>query len=86
MQLGTRWPVGTAVPRSLPAVVVASVRDVEQELTAASVETAGWGWTLTFLEGRPVVELDDGTRIDYLPTDDRAVVRPAVFDEPEADA
>ena len=29
--------------------------------------TDGWRWTLTWLEGRPVVELDDGTviRVDH---------------------
>jgi hypothetical protein len=84
VQLGTRWRVGANAPATLPAVVAASVRDVEQELAVASVDTTGWGWTLTYLEGRPVVELDDGTRIDYLAEDDRAVVRPAVFDEPAA--
>jgi hypothetical protein len=25
------------------------------------VDTAAWRWTLTWLEGKPVAELDDGT-------------------------
>jgi len=61
MQLGTRWGVGEAPPARLPDAVVAAVRTVESQL--AGVDTAGWRWTLTWLEGRPVVELDDGTTI-----------------------
>ncbi|MEN9751563.1 MAG: hypothetical protein RLZZ600_610, partial [Actinomycetota bacterium] len=26
-------------------------------------DTSNWHWTLTYLEGRAIVELDDGTRI-----------------------
>jgi hypothetical protein len=61
MQLGTRWSVGDETPARLPEDVVAAVRSVEAEL--AGVDTTGWRWTLTWLEGRPVVELDDGTVI-----------------------
>lgn len=61
MQLGTRWNVGAEPPARLPEAVVAAVAQVESEL--AGVSTAGWRWTLTWLEGRPVVELDDGTVI-----------------------
>jgi hypothetical protein len=65
MQLGTRWTVGHAPPARLPEEVVTAIRAVEAEL--AGVDTAGWRWTLTWLEGRPVVELDDGTviRVGY---------------------
>jgi hypothetical protein len=65
MQLGTRWAVGAPAPERLPAPVVLAVRDVEAQL--AEVDTSQWRWTLTWLEGRPVVELDDGTtiRIDH---------------------
>jgi hypothetical protein len=59
MQLGTRWNVGDEAPARLPETVVAAVRAVEAELG----ERPGWRWTLTWLEGRPVVELDDGTII-----------------------
>ena len=31
------------------------------------VDTSAWRWTLTWLEGRPVVELDDGTTLRYDP-------------------
>ena len=64
MQLGTRWNVGAEPPSRLPVEVVEAIASVEGEL--AGVSTDGWRWTLTWLEGRPVVELDDGTinRID----------------------
>ncbi|HEV7950084.1 MAG TPA: hypothetical protein VGP24_09980 [Glaciihabitans sp.] len=61
MQLGTRWAVGAAAPDRLTAPVRAAITSVENEL--ASVDTSQWRWTLTWLEGRPVVELDDGTTI-----------------------
>ena len=63
MQLGRRWNVGAEAPRELPEAVAVAVREVEDELTSESVDTAGWGWTLTYLEGKPMVALDDGTSI-----------------------
>jgi hypothetical protein len=61
MQLGTRWVVGTAAPASLSPDVVAAVAAVEGDLEG--IDVSQWRWTLTWLEGRPVVELDDGTTI-----------------------
>lgn len=61
MQLGTRWNVGDQPPAKVPDAVVAAVAQVESEL--AGIVTDGWRWTLTWLESRPVVELDDGTVI-----------------------
>ncbi|MCU1412837.1 MAG: hypothetical protein JWN80_177 [Microbacteriaceae bacterium] len=74
MQLGTRWPVDGETPPRLPDSVVAAVRDVETELM--DTDTTNWRWTLTWLEGKPVVELDDGTVIRVAP-DGSAVVTPA---------
>jgi len=68
MQLGTRWPVGATPPDRLPPAVVAAVAEVEAE--RGDVDTAHWRWTLTWLEGRPVVELDDGTTLRYDPASD----------------
>lgn len=65
MQLGTRWEIGAEPPSRLPDSVVAAIASVEIEL--AGVDTTGWRWTLTWLEGRPVVELDDGTTLRYDP-------------------
>jgi hypothetical protein len=61
MQLGTRWAVGTVTPASLAEAVVLAIRDTEAQL--AEVDTSQWRWTLTYLESRPVVQLDDGTTI-----------------------
>ena len=68
MQLGTRWGIWQPSPAGLPEAVLAAISGVETELTgvAAANPDAGvksWRWTLTWLEGRPVVELDDGTTI-----------------------
>lgn len=62
MQLGTRWSVGAEPPARLPEDLVAAVRGVEAELVGLA-GTRDWRWTLTWLEGRAVVELDDGTTI-----------------------
>ena len=87
MQLGTRWSVGDAPQAGLPEVVVAAVRTVEDELHAEDVNTRGWRWTLTWLERRPVVELDDGTVITYNEVTDTATIRQhdAVLTEDEED-
>jgi hypothetical protein len=61
MQLGTRWAVGATPPERLENAVVLAIRDAEAQL--AEVDTAQWRWTLTWLESRPVVQLDDGTTI-----------------------
>ncbi|WP_167041838.1 hypothetical protein [Salinibacterium sp. ZJ454] len=61
MQLGTRWAVGAEAPARLSENVLTVVRQVEADV--ATFDTAGWRWTLTWLEGRAVVELDDGTTI-----------------------
>ena len=68
MQLGTRWSVGATPPERLPAAMVAAVAAVEDEL--ADTDTSSWRWTLTWLEGRPVAELDDGTTLRYDPHSD----------------
>ena len=56
MQLGSRWSVGATPPR-LPEALLAAIAETEATLP---VDTA-MRWTLTWLEGRPIVELDDGT-------------------------
>ena len=63
MQLGTRWTFGNPPPSRLPRDVIAAIAAVENEIAALEVDASTWRWTLTWLEGRPVCELDDGTRI-----------------------
>lgn len=75
MQLGKRWRVGAEAPQNLPDVVVNAVGDVEAELRVDGVDVDGWSWTLTWLEGRPVIELDDGTLITYNDAEGTATVR-----------
>lgn len=84
MQLGTRWPVGGTPPERLPSVVVSAVRAVEDELDALDVDTSTWRWTLTWLEGKPVVELDDGTVIRYHADEDTATVSQAADERDES--
>ena len=63
MQIGTRWSVGDEAPKSLPLGIRHAVGEEERVLRDLEADTEGWGWTLTFLEGEPVVTLDDGTVI-----------------------
>lgn len=55
MQLGTRWPAGSEPPSRLPENLVRAIRDVEAGLETPTDDRF---WTLTWLEGRPIVELD----------------------------
>ncbi len=61
MQIGTRWKVGAEPPSRLPETVKEAIAATEAEV--ADVDTERWRWTLTWLENRPVVELNDGTTI-----------------------
>ena len=60
MRLGTRWAFGTEPPATVPV-------DLRPRIAAAEAthagEREGRHWTLTWLEGRPIVELDDGTTV-----------------------
>lgn len=86
MQLGTRWPYrGTDRPARLPEVVLLAIDAVENDDELAVGADTDWHWTLTYLEGRPVVELDDGTSIRYDPTEDAATITapPATAEDDE---
>ncbi|THG35237.1 hypothetical protein E6C70_04025 [Glaciibacter flavus] len=75
MQLGTRWPYrSTERPTGLPDVVLMAVDAVETDEELVPDATGEWRWTLTWLEGRPVIELDDGTVIRYNAEDDAATI------------
>jgi hypothetical protein len=65
MQLGTRWSLGEEPPARLSDAMKDAIRSVEAERRDA--DTSMWRWTLTWLEGHPVAELEDGTivREDY---------------------
>jgi hypothetical protein len=59
MQLGTRWAAGDPPPARLSAEMTEAIAAVETQLFG--VDTSQWRWTLTWLEGRPVAEFEDGT-------------------------
>ncbi len=63
MQLGTRWAPGDVPPARLPETIVAAVSTVESSMGPA-LRSSGRRWTLTWLEGRPIVELDPDTNSD----------------------
>ena len=65
MQLGTRWSVGDTPPATLPAAVLAAIIAAEADLSGT--DTATWRWTLTWLERKPIVQLDDGTTLRFDP-------------------
>ncbi|GAA3646921.1 hypothetical protein [Microbacterium marinilacus] len=69
MQLGTRWTAGAQPPASVPAGLRETIARVEADLP----EGPKPGWTLTWLEGRPIAELDTGVTVT-LAADGGAVV------------
>jgi hypothetical protein len=59
--LGTRWRFGTPPPPRLPEAAAAAVGRAEAELREGDPAPVDASWTLTWLEGRPVAELDMDT-------------------------
>ena len=57
MQLGARWRVGDAPHRSVPPSLFPTIAAQELRFPDASA------WTLTWLEGRPRLQLDDAVRV-----------------------
>ncbi|MCX6501263.1 MAG: hypothetical protein NT132_02460 [Microbacterium sp.] len=81
MQLGTRWDARTTPPKAVPAELhpqIAAVENLISEGQWASQPTPRW--TLTWLEGRPVAELDTGV-IVTLDRDGEVIVRHDEDDE-----
>ncbi|WP_187978038.1 hypothetical protein [Mycetocola sp. JXN-3] len=87
MQLGTRWGFGAALPAALPAAAEVPVREVEavRELSFSAAELANWRWTLTYLEGRPHLELEDGTLLVLNPDGSAASVTEPGAPDPDDD-
>lgn len=56
MQLGTRWATGTQPPASVPPDLHPVIADVESRGLTGH-------WTLTWLEGRAIAELDAGWEV-----------------------
>lgn len=68
MQLGTRWAAGSDAPASVPAALLPAIAEVEERGLTGH-------WTLTWLEGRPLAELDAGWEI-LLTASGEVVARP----------
>jgi hypothetical protein len=60
MQLGTRWTAGAEPPASVPDVLRSQIAAVEATMIADPLGQPAPRWTLTWLEGRPIAELDTG--------------------------
>ena len=73
MQLGTRWTSGDTPPAAVPASVRGAVEGVDRALPDDGLGQPRPRWTLTWLEGRPIAELDTGV-IVTLDADGEAVV------------
>lgn len=58
MMVGSRFSVGADIPRSLPEILHAEIRAAEEGLS--DDERKSLRWTLTWLEGQPIVTLDNG--------------------------
>ncbi len=89
MQLGTRWALGDEPPSRLPDAIIAAIREVEEAArkTQGAADHSHRRWTLTWLEGRPLVELDpdsgsdDVTAIRFNPEDGTASITTSDPDE-----
>ncbi|MFJ4045483.1 hypothetical protein ACIPV2_07045 [Microbacterium sp. NPDC089987] len=82
MQLGTRWGVGAEPPASVPAALRPAIAEVEaqlsngsQSLSNGSLSLSKGHWTLTWLEGRPIAELDAGWEV-FLTASGEVIARP----------
>jgi hypothetical protein len=68
MQLGTRWATGVEPPASVPASLRPGIAEVEARGLTGH-------WTLTWLEGRAIAELDAGWEVLQMASGD-VVARP----------
>ncbi|MDR7189852.1 hypothetical protein J2Y46_002678 [Microbacterium sp. BE35] len=74
MQLGTRWTSGDEPPKAVPDALVRGIRSVDETIRADQLGQPRPRWTLTWLEGKPIAELDTGVIVS-LDADGEAVVR-----------
>ncbi len=74
MRLGTRWTSGDAIPAAVPAELHEQIRLVDRAIPGDGLGQPRPRWTLTFLEGRPIAELDSGILVE-LGADGTVVVR-----------
>ncbi|SBS70828.1 hypothetical protein [uncultured Microbacterium sp.] len=80
MQLGTRWSSGEEPPAAVPAVLRAQIGAVDAAMPGDLLGQPRPRWTLTWLEGRPIAELDTGVIVE-VEASGSVVVRHDVGDE-----
>lgn len=66
MQLGTRWTSGDQPPSAVPEILREQIAAVDVTIDQDPLGQPRPRWTLTWLEGRPVAELETGVivRVD----------------------
>lgn len=74
MQLGTRWTSGDEPPQAVPEALRRGIRAVDDTIPADQLGQPRPRWTLTWLEGKPIAELDTGVIVS-LDADGEAVAR-----------
>jgi hypothetical protein len=60
MQLGTRWTSGDEPPKAVPEALHREIASVDATIPADLYGQPRPRWTLTWLEGKPIAELDTG--------------------------
>lgn len=60
MQLGTRWTSGDQPPSAVPEILREQIAAVDATIDKDPLGQPRPRWTLTWLEGRPVAELETG--------------------------
>ncbi len=80
MQMGTRWTSGEEPPAAVPPVLHGQIRAIDAAMPADLLGQPRPRWTLTFLEGRPIAELDTGVIVE-VGRDGSVVVRHDEEDE-----
>jgi hypothetical protein len=73
MQLGTRWTSGDEPPRAVPEALARGIRSVDRSIPDDDLGQPRPRWTLTWLEGRPIAELDTGVTVTLDPDDEPVV-------------
>lgn len=74
MQLGTRWTSGEEPPKSVPEALRREIAAVDLTMPGDQLGQPRPRWTLTWLEGKPIAELDTGV-IVTLGADGDAIVQ-----------
>jgi hypothetical protein len=74
MQLGTRWTSGDEPPQAVPEALRRGIRSVDETIPGDQLGQPRPRWTLTWLEGKPIAELDTGVIVS-LDDDGEPVVR-----------